>query len=59
MAARMRLTAEKTCWVQNVLNQAERGEPGSLDGSSIFGPLTRAAVMRVSNPAEVCKSMGS
>ncbi len=37
------LPAEKTCWVQNVLNQAE-GE--SLKPDGIFGPLTRGAVLR-------------
>jgi peptidoglycan hydrolase-like protein with peptidoglycan-binding domain len=43
VATRVGLTAEKTCWVQNVLNQAESE---SLKPDGIFGPLTRAAVMR-------------
>jgi hypothetical protein len=42
-SVRAGLTAEKTCWVQNVLNQAA-GETLVTDG--IFGRLTRAAVMR-------------
>jgi peptidoglycan hydrolase-like protein with peptidoglycan-binding domain len=42
-STRAGLTAEKTCWVQNVLNKAA-GETLAADG--IFGPRTRAAVMR-------------
>jgi hypothetical protein len=42
-SARSGLTAEKTCWIQNVLNRAA-GETLVTDG--IFGPRTRAAVMR-------------
>ena len=42
-AGRAGLSAEKICWVQNVLNQTA-GETLATDG--IFGPLTRAAVVR-------------
>jgi hypothetical protein len=37
------MTREQACWVQNVLNQSE-GEALATDG--LYGPLSRAAVLR-------------